>query len=98
MEPGFPALLLAMGGVVFEEMRQLAGQLAELGVEVVAISDQREILLSAAEGIPLGCTVPDWLSPLVTVVPGQWLALHLALVRGLDPDRPRRLAKVTKTR
>jgi glucosamine--fructose-6-phosphate aminotransferase (isomerizing) len=42
--------------------------------------------------------VPELLSPLVAVVPGQLLALWAAVFRGLDPDHPRRLHKVTETR
>ena len=41
--------------------------------------------------------VPEELTPLVTALPGQLLALHLSLARGLDPDKPRGLNKVTKT-
>lgn len=43
-------------------------------------------------------TVPDWLSPLPSIVAGQWLAFHAARARGLDPDRPRGIHKVTRTR
>jgi len=35
--------------------------------------------------------------PIVSIVPGQLFALHLALAAGLDPDRPRHLTKVTRT-
>jgi glucosamine--fructose-6-phosphate aminotransferase (isomerizing) len=41
--------------------------------------------------------LPEELTPLVTALPGQLLALHLSLARGLDPDTPRGLSKVTKT-
>ena len=37
--------------------------------------------------------VPDYLQPLVTVVPLQLLAYHVALLRGCDVDKPRNLAK-----
>jgi glucosamine--fructose-6-phosphate aminotransferase (isomerizing) len=40
---------------------------------------------------------PEPLSPLVAIVPGQLLALHLAAARGYDPDKPRGLNKVTRT-
>jgi glucosamine--fructose-6-phosphate aminotransferase (isomerizing) len=36
--------------------------------------------------------------PIVSIVPGQLFANHLALARGLDPDAPRHIAKVTLTR
>ena len=47
---------------------------------------------------PLVPHVPEWLSPLTAVVPGQVAALRLALLRQLDIDRPTGLAKVTLTR
>jgi glucosamine--fructose-6-phosphate aminotransferase (isomerizing) len=42
--------------------------------------------------------VPEWLSPLVTVIPGQLIALRLAEARGGDVDHPHGLQKVTLTR
>ena len=37
--------------------------------------------------------VPDYLQPLVSAVPLQLLAYHIALLRGCDVDKPRNLAK-----
>jgi len=45
----------------------------------------------------LAVAAPEWLSPITAIVPGQLLALHLALARGLDPDVPRGLQKITLT-
>jgi glucosamine--fructose-6-phosphate aminotransferase (isomerizing) len=42
--------------------------------------------------------VPEWLSPLSAVVPGQVTALRLTQLRGLDLDSPAGLRKVTLTR
>jgi glucosamine--fructose-6-phosphate aminotransferase (isomerizing) len=42
--------------------------------------------------------VPEWLSPLVAVVPGQLAALRLAQLRGVDLDNPLGLSKITLTR
>jgi hypothetical protein len=41
--------------------------------------------------------VPEWLSPIPLIVPGQLLALHLALARGYDVDAPRSITKITET-
>jgi glucosamine--fructose-6-phosphate aminotransferase (isomerizing) len=65
--------------------------------EVIAISDDAGVLARAQTAIELPAGVPEWLSPVVAVVPGQLFALELALARGLDPDRPRGLTKVTQT-
>ena len=42
--------------------------------------------------------VPEWLSPIPCIVPGQLLSLYLAAARDYDPDRPRGLRKITETR
>jgi glucosamine--fructose-6-phosphate aminotransferase (isomerizing) len=42
--------------------------------------------------------VPELLAPLVSILPGQLLAFHAARARGLDPDRPRGIRKITETR
>jgi glucosamine--fructose-6-phosphate aminotransferase (isomerizing) len=36
--------------------------------------------------------------PIVSIVPAQLFAYHLARARGLDPDAPRNISKVTLTR
>jgi glucosamine--fructose-6-phosphate aminotransferase (isomerizing) len=36
---------------------------------------------------------PEFLSPLVNIVPLQLLAYHIAILRGCDVDKPRNLAK-----
>jgi glucosamine--fructose-6-phosphate aminotransferase (isomerizing) len=41
--------------------------------------------------------MPEWVSPMAAIVPGQMLAFHLSRIRGFDPDRPRGLRKVTRT-
>jgi glucosamine--fructose-6-phosphate aminotransferase (isomerizing) len=48
--------------------------------------------------IPVPGDLPEWLSPIAAILPGQLLAYHLAWVRGFDPDQPRILHKVTLTK
>ncbi|MFM7376476.1 MAG: glutamine--fructose-6-phosphate aminotransferase, partial [Chthoniobacterales bacterium] len=36
---------------------------------------------------------PDWLMPVLTVIPLQLLSYHIAVARGCDVDKPRNLAK-----
>jgi glucosamine--fructose-6-phosphate aminotransferase (isomerizing) len=64
------------------------------GGPVVAVaSAEDEEVAAAADEVIIVPDVPDYLQPLVTVVPLQLLAYHAALLRGCDVDRPRNLAK-----
>ena len=111
VEPGYPALLFALSGRALPAMRQLERDLLERKAELVVVEDAREggARGRSREQVPKdgarpaarlrrpAAAVPEPLSPLVAIVPGQLLALHLAEARGYDPDKPRGLNKVTKT-
>ena len=64
---------------------------------MMVISDDSRMLRNARTPMPLPAGVPEWLSPLVAVVPGQLFARHLAAARNCPLDRPRGLTKVTST-
>jgi glucosamine--fructose-6-phosphate aminotransferase (isomerizing) len=70
----------------------------ERGSEVIAISDDRKFLAAADTAFPLVRKVPEWLSPLLTVIPGQVAAVQLARLHGADVDSPVGLTKITLTR
>ena len=96
LELGFPIVLVAPHGKV-GDVGSLLDLLEARRAEVIAISNDRAVL--ARVRTPLAIPeVPEWLSPIAAIVPGQWLALHLSLARGADPDSPRGLKKVTHTR
>jgi glucosamine--fructose-6-phosphate aminotransferase (isomerizing) len=98
VEPGFPVLLIALSGGAAADAAEVADRLIERGALLAVISDREDLLARAALPLSLGAGTPEWLSPLTAVVPAQLLALRLALARGGDPDRPRGLRKVTRTR
>lgn len=95
---GLPMLLVMPRGATFADMADLAGNLKASGAELLIISDADEAARYADALMPIGGNLPEWLSPIAAIVPGQALALHLAAARGGDPDRPRGLKKVTLTR
>jgi glucosamine--fructose-6-phosphate aminotransferase (isomerizing) len=95
---GFPALVVAPSGKMFETMRGFSQELKARGAELLIISDQQDLLAEAVTPMPLPQGVPEWLSPIVAVVPGQLFALHLTVAKGHDPDQPLGLQKVTLTR
>lgn len=94
---GFPMLLVAPSGQLLTDMKELANRLAEKGAALMVISDDDEILQAADLPLAIPRQIPEWLSPIVAVVPGQLLSVALARLRGLDPDSPAGLSKVTKT-
>ena len=71
---------------------------ARRGAKLIVASDDDALLARADVAFPLLPGVPEWLSPLTTVVPGQLAAMRLARLRGIDLDRPLGLSKVTLTR
>lgn len=97
-EPGHPILVLAPSGAAAADVDELLARLGELGVERIVVSDRGAAVGLGPVGIRLPPGVADWLMPIVSILPGQLLARHLAIARGLDPEAPRWIGKVTLTR
>jgi glucosamine--fructose-6-phosphate aminotransferase (isomerizing) len=97
IEHGFPAFVIAPSGAMLPEMREFMGTLRGRQAEILAISDDSEALALAHIPLELPVMVPEWLSPMVAILPGQLLAMNLAHIRHYDLDRPRGLSKVTET-
>jgi glucosamine--fructose-6-phosphate aminotransferase (isomerizing) len=97
VEPGYPVIVLASSGPTAPDIDALLGRLADLDVEPIVISDRPEAIAAATFAIRLPSGLPDWLMPIVAIIPVQLLALHLAIARGIDPESPRWIAKITRT-
>lgn len=98
VEEGFPVLAVAPAGRPAEAQLPLLRRLRDdHGARLLVISDDGAAL-GLGEGLPLPAKVPGWLGPIVSIVPGQLYAYHLTRAKGLDPERPRSISKVTSTR
>jgi glucosamine--fructose-6-phosphate aminotransferase (isomerizing) len=97
VESGLPIFLIMPQGAAFADMLELAQDLRQRGAELLIISESEHALALARTALPIPPGVPEWLSPLITIIPGQLVALRLALAKGLEPDIPRGLHKVTRT-
>jgi glucosamine--fructose-6-phosphate aminotransferase (isomerizing) len=98
VEGGFPVLAVAPNGKVQESMREMLTRLRkDRDAELVVISDDVEVLKLAQSAIELPSHIPEWLTPIVSIIPAQLFACHLTEVKGYDPDSPRNLTKVTET-
>jgi glucosamine 6-phosphate synthetase-like amidotransferase/phosphosugar isomerase protein len=92
-----PALLVAAAdGPILPEMTALARRIAGTGAHVYGIGGDQEFAAACRAVLPAP-TLPEHLAPFALAVPGQLLAEALARARGIDPDAPRGLDKVTQT-
>jgi glucosamine--fructose-6-phosphate aminotransferase (isomerizing) len=98
VEGGFPVLAVAPNGKVQETMRDMLTRLRkEKNAELIVISDDKDILALAQSPIQLPPQIPEWLTPIVSIIPAQLFACHLTGVKGYDPEEPRSITKVTET-
>jgi glutamine---fructose-6-phosphate transaminase (isomerizing) len=98
IEKGFPIMAVAPRGKVFDDVKKLLSKLRlDLEAELLAISDHEEVLELAQSPLALPEGIPEWLTPLVAIIPAQLFAYYLTLVKGIDADKPRTIHKVTET-
>jgi glucosamine--fructose-6-phosphate aminotransferase (isomerizing) len=92
-----PALLVAAAdGPMLPEMVGLARRIGNAGAHVYGIGGDPAFAAACRAVLP-GPVLPEHLAPFALVVPGQLLAEALARAKGIDPDAPRGLRKVTQT-
>ncbi len=91
-ERGFPVLSLNGGGAAAADMAELERTLRGHPGPLLRLAPD-----PGAE-LPIPAGIPEALAPIVAVVRAQQLAAEVALARGLDPDAPPGLTKVTPTR
>ncbi len=87
-----PCLLFAPAGKSSGNLVELGERLRGRGARVITFSPE------PGADVPLVSPAHELLSPLVDILPAQLLAYYLTVARGLDPDNPRGLSKVTVTR
>ena len=98
VEGGFPVLVVAPGGQIFDSLLELLRTLRRKNAELVVISDQPAALELAQSPVALPSGIPEWISPLPAILPAQLFCYHLARARGVDVEAPRGIRKVTETR
>ena len=91
VERGLPALAFLAHGPAYADMADLVGDLRGRGADIYVAGPD------PGADLPLPPEVPEALAPIVAVVRAQQVALALARRRGLDPDQPAGLSKVTAT-
>jgi glucosamine--fructose-6-phosphate aminotransferase (isomerizing) len=113
IECGRPVVLYAPPGRTLEDSYELLKLLNEKGADTIVVSEDARLLDLATTPIRVHLpelvgtihghessapiNIAELLSPIPYIVYGQFLAMHLSVSKGLNPDKPRGLTKVTKT-
>ena len=92
-----PIMLFAPDGPTYSFMLGLARKLRRQGVDILTFTNRREIAAASTLAVRASLKIREGLSPIPFTILGQLFACHLAQVRGVNPDAPRRLSKVTHT-
>ena len=106
VETAFPVFLFCPAGPTWPSLKGMLEKLSGLGADTLAITDasNREAARLAKRAIVLprkltarGPLPPEVYTPIPYIVPAQLFSGWLALEKGLNPDQPRALRKVTQT-
>jgi glucosamine--fructose-6-phosphate aminotransferase (isomerizing) len=72
-------------------------RLSELRADKLIITDDAELAAMSTRSIAMSAEIDELLAPIPYMVPAQLFAALLADAKGLNPDTPRSLSKVTRT-
>ena len=97
VERRFPVIMFAPKGETRSSSLDLLDDLRRLHADCLSITNDDEIAKASPNCLKLDAAIPEFLSPIPFIVPAQLFAALLSEAKGLDPDAPRSLKKITKT-
>jgi glutamine---fructose-6-phosphate transaminase (isomerizing) len=98
LEASFPAFLFAPSGVTWSGTREMVTTLNELKAEPLIFTDVSNVEAARdRRAVIVPVALDELFTPIPYIVPAQLFAASLAEEKGLNPDQPRALNKVTRT-
>jgi glucosamine--fructose-6-phosphate aminotransferase (isomerizing) len=97
IERRFPVVLFGPKGVTKKSSIELLKRLHELNADCLSITNDAAIASLSPNSLCLPAEIDEYLSPIPFIVPAQLFAALLSAAKGIDPDAPRSLSKITKT-
>jgi glucosamine--fructose-6-phosphate aminotransferase (isomerizing) len=97
IERHFPVILFAPPGVMLEGTKALIERLRELSADTLVITSDLDAAAKCSRSIIMPREIDEFLAPIPYIIPAQLFAALLAEAKGLNPDQPRSLSKVTRT-
>jgi glutamine---fructose-6-phosphate transaminase (isomerizing) len=98
LDPLFPVWVIATDDETLPAALEAAARAQAAGATVIASGNAAAAVVDAPYSLPVPDAPSPLLAPLFSVLPGQLFAWALARAKGLDPDEPRGLSKVTLAR
>lgn len=97
IERHFPVILFAPPGAMLDGTKDLIRRLRELRADTLSITGDLDMAAMCTRSIIMPREIDEFLAPIPYIIPAQLFAALLAEAKGLDPDKPRSLSKVTRT-
>ena len=97
IERHFPVILFAPPGAMLQGTKELIGRLRELRADTLTLTSDLDTARLCTRSIIMPREIDEFLAPIPYIIPAQLFAALLAEAKGLDPDAPRSLSKVTRT-
>lgn len=97
VERNFPTFVFAPPGVTLPGVRELLARLHELRADTLVITSDAQVASTCTRSIRMPAEIGEMLAPIPYIIPAQLFSAFLSSAKGLDPDVPRSIAKVTRT-
>lgn len=97
LHQGFPVIIYAFQGPAMAGVDGLLDHLQKIGTHTLLVTNDPSLASQNRETIFIPGDYPEVVTPYLSIVFGQVFAYYLARAKGLNPDAPRGLQKVTKT-
>ncbi len=92
--PDVGVVAMVLRDALYEKMLSNLNEVKSRGGKIITIAEEGDVRIKElADYIVYVPPTEDFLSPLITIIPLQLLAYHIAVLRGCDVDKPRHLAK-----
>lgn len=97
VERRFPLIMFAPKGVTTKSNMDLLKRLNDLNADSLSITNDKNIARLSSRHLYLSEEIDEFLSPIPFIIPAQIFAAILSETKGLNPDTPRSLSKITRT-
>jgi glucosamine--fructose-6-phosphate aminotransferase (isomerizing) len=93
-----PVIILAPVGEAFEDLEAMIDRITSMGTQVMVVTDDKALAKKYENSVLLAALGSEATSVFLFAVFAQCFAEHLSVSKGLNPDSPRALKKITITK